>query len=125
MCLWQTYMMTHGTPTATKRKTNSQHPRHSDTGNKSSLFRVARRCAGQWGLVGHAVAFPGDEEAERVALPGAGQQVARDACRTCSHTARNHPYRLSLELRLVSVVHRRIANAEHFLAGEPRTIVVV
>lgn len=33
--------------------------------------------------------------------------------------------RLSLELRLVSVVHRRIASAEHFLAGEPRTIVVV
>ena len=55
-------------------------------------------------------------------------QVSRshgNACRTCSHTARNHPYRLSLELRLVSVVHRRIANAEHFLAGEPRTIVVV
>lgn len=45
--------------------------------------------------------------------------------RACSHTARNHPYRLSLELRLVSVVHRRIASAEHFLAGEPRTIVVV
>lgn len=59
------------TPTATKRKTNSQHPRHSDTGNKSSLFRVARRCAGQWGLVGHGDrALAGAED--RVAVAGRG-----------------------------------------------------
>ena len=59
------------TPTATKRKTNSQHPRHSDTGNKSSLFRVARRCAGQWGLVGHGDrALVGAED--RVAGAGSG-----------------------------------------------------
>ena len=40
MCLWQTYMMTHGTPTATKRKSDSQYPRHGDARNKSRLFYV-------------------------------------------------------------------------------------
>lgn len=74
MCLWQTYMMTHGTPTATKRKSDSQYPRHGDARNKSRLFYVPRGISGQGGLIGHAVALPRDKQSQRIALPRTGEE---------------------------------------------------
>lgn len=74
MCLWQTYMMTHGTPTATKRKSDSQYPRHGDARNKSRLFYVPRGISGQGGLIGHAVALPRDQKTHSVSLTGASEE---------------------------------------------------
>lgn len=74
MCLWQTYMMTHGTPTATKRKSDSQYPRHGDARNKSRLFYIPRGISGQGGLIGHAVALPRDKQSPRIALPRTGEE---------------------------------------------------
>lgn len=59
--------------TPADREPDDQDPGHDDQGDGGRLLRVAGRVAGQWGLIGHAAALPGDEEAERVALPGAGQ----------------------------------------------------
>lgn len=57
-----------------KAKTNSQHPRHNDTGNKSSLLHITRGIPGKGTWSGMLLRSPRDQKTHSVPLTGASEE---------------------------------------------------